>query len=300
MKYDYLLKSCKLCPRECKVNRLEGELGFCGSSYSLKAARASLHFWEEPCLSGEKGSGTVFFSGCNMKCIYCQNYGISHENTGKEISIERLSDIFIELMNKGANNINLVTPTHFIPQIIEAVSMAREKGLALPIVYNSSGYEKAETIKLLSGIIDIYLPDIKYYNDKYSVKYSHAKNYFLYAKEAVSEMVRQVGPPTFDENGLMKSGVIIRHLMLPNLLFDSKKIVDYVYNTFHDSVFLSLMNQYTVTDNVKNSELDKTINPKLYDSLINYALSLGVNNGYIQENGTCSESFIPDFDFRGL
>ncbi|ERI94518.1 radical SAM domain protein [Clostridiales bacterium oral taxon 876 str. F0540] len=296
-----LLYSCKLCPRNCKVNRLEGELGFCKSGSGVKVARVSLHHWEEPCLSGEAGSGTVFFSECNLKCVFCQNHCISHDGIGREITIERLAEIFLEQQKRGANNINLVTPTHFVPQIIEAIKLAKSNGLTLPIVYNSNGYENIETIKALNGFIDIYLPDLKYYDDKYAIKYSHAPNYFNIASKAIEEMYSQVGMHEFNTNGMMKKGVIIRHLMLPGLLFDSKKIMDYIHNTFDNNVYISIMNQYTPINNVsKYPEINKPLNPKHYESLIDYCLSIGITNAFIQEEGTVSESFIPDFDLRGV
>lgn len=296
-----VLENCKLCPRNCGVNRLQDDIGYCGSGKNIKAAHVWLHQWEEPCISGIKGSGTIFFSNCNLKCVFCQNHLISHENVGKEISIERLSEIFIEQQCRGAHNINLVTPTHYVPQIIEAITIAKGKGLSIPIVYNSSGYENIETIKSLKGLIDIYLPDLKYFNDKYSIKYSNAPEYFKYASEAIKEMYKQVGKPIINDNGLMEKGVIIRHLMLPGLLFDSKKIIDYIYSTFGDSVYISIMNQYTPMSNVsKYPEISKPLNPKHYDSLIDYALSIGVKNAFIQESGTVSESFVPAFDLRGV
>lgn len=296
-----MLKSCNLCPRNCGVNRLNGEIGFCNASLNIKIAKVSLHNWEEPCISGTNGSGTIFFSGCNLRCIFCQNYKISHENYGKEVSIERLSDIFLEQQEKGAHNINLVTPTHYVPQIIEALKISKSKGLTLPILYNTNSYENVDTIKSLAGYVDVYLPDLKYFDNKYSVKYSSAKEYFKYATLAINEMVDQVGDVIFDENGLIKKGVIIRHLMLPGLLFDSKKVVDYIYNTFGDTVYLSLMNQYTPMYNSYTfPEIDKPLNPKHYDALIDYCISLGIRNAFIQENGTCSESFVPQFDLLGV
>lgn len=295
------LTNCMLCPRNCGVDRTSGKVGFCKSSSSVKVARVSLHYWEEPCISGNKGSGTVFFSECNLKCVFCQNNAISHKGIGMTISIKRLSEIFLEQQSKGAHNINLVTPTHFVPQIIEAIKISRYNGLSLPIVYNSNGYENLNTIRTLKGYIDIYLPDLKYFDDKYSIKYSHAPNYFSMASKVIEEMVNQVGEPIFDNNGMMKKGVIIRHLMLPGLLFDAKKVIDYIYNTFGDKVFISLMNQYTpVNDLGLYPEINKPLNPKHYESLIDYCLSLGVKNAFIQEEGTVSESFIPEFDLRGV
>lgn len=296
-----VLDSCKLCPRNCGVNRLSGKRGFCGAREKIRVARAALHYWEEPCISGDIGSGTVFFSYCTLKCVFCQNYNISQCSWGKEITIDRLSEIFIELQEKGALNINLVTPTHYVPQIIEAIKIAKIKGLNLPIIYNSSGYEKVETIRLLKGYIDVYLPDMKYFETKYSIKYSRAKDYFSYASEAINEMVNQVGEVKFDDNGIIQRGVIIRHLMLPGLLFDSKKIIDYIYNTYGDKVYISIMNQYTPLEHVKEyPELNKPLNQKHYESLIDYALNLGVKNGFVQEEGTDKESFIPLFNFEGV
>ncbi|MCY6371992.1 radical SAM protein [Clostridium ganghwense] len=296
-----MIENCTLCVRNCGINRLNGEVGFCNSGKRIKLGRVSLHHWEEPCISGNKGSGTVFFSNCNLKCVFCQNHAISNSGTGKEISIKRLSEIFLEQQEKGAHNINLVTPTHFVPQIIEALKLAKNSGLVIPIVYNTNSYENLETIKALNGYIDIYLPDLKYFDDKYAVKYSNAPNYFSNASKIIEEMFTQVGKPVFDKNGLMKKGMIIRHLMLPGLLFDSKKIIDYIYNTFKDSVFISLMNQYTpMFNSSKYPEINKRINPKHYESLIDYSINLGITKAYIQEHGTASESFIPNFDLRGI
>ncbi|MCY6485688.1 radical SAM protein [Clostridium aestuarii] len=296
-----ILKSCTLCPRNCSINRLKGDVGFCNSGKNIKIARVSLHTWEEPCISGTNGSGTIFFSNCNLKCVFCQNHIISNGGIGKEISIKRLSDIFLEQQQKGAHNINLVTPTHFVPQIISALKIAKNNGLIIPIVYNSNGYENIETIKLLNKYIDIYLPDFKYFSDKYSIKYSSSANYFKIASMVISEMFSQVGRPKFNKDGLMIKGMIIRHLMLPGLLFDSKKVIDYIYNTFGNSVYISLMNQYTpMYNSYKYPEINKKINPKHYDSLINYCMKLGITKAFIQEFGTASESFIPDFDLREI
>ena len=296
-----LLKKCNLCPRKCNVNRLAGELGFCKASKDVKIAKVSLHKWEEPCISGSLGSGTVFFSNCNLKCVFCQNHEISHEGTGKTVSINRLSEIFLEQQERGALNINLVTPTHYVPQIIESLKLAKSKGLNIPILYNSNGYENIDTIKALRGFIDVYLPDLKYYKDKYAIRYSKAPNYFVTACEVITEMVSQVGEAKFDDTGVIQKGVIIRHLMLPGLLFDSKKIIDFIYTTFNDSVYISLMNQYTpmqVSD--KYPEIDKTLNPNHYDALIDYCLTLGITKCFIQESGTSSRAFVPDFDLSGV
>jgi len=291
-----MLENCRICARNCGVNRLKGQIGYCRSSKNLKIARAALHFWEEPCISGEKGSGTVFFSSCSLGCVFCQNHCISQGDMGKEITIERLSEIFIELQEQGAMNINLVTPTHFVPQIIESIDIAKNNGLNLPIVYNTSSYDNLETIKALKGYVDIYLPDLKYFDDKYAIKYSKVKNYFHIATKAIEEMVKQVGEPAFNNDGIMEKGVIIRHMMLPGLLFDSKKIVDYVYNKYGDRVYLSLMNQYTPYNKASEyPEINKPLNQKHYEALIDYALNLGIVNGFIQDEGTCSQSFIPQW-----
>lgn len=296
-----MLKECNLCPRKCNINRLNGEVGFCNSSKDVKVAKVSLHMWEEPCISGTQGSGTVFFSNCNLHCVFCQNHKISHESTGKAVSINRLSEIFLEQQKRGALNINLVTPTHYVPQIIEALKLAKNKGLNIPILYNSNGYENIDTIKALRGFIDVYLPDLKYYKNKFAVKYSKAPNYFHMAREVITEMASQVGEAKFDSNGVIEKGVIIRHLMLPGLLFDSKKIIDFIYSTFNHSVYISLMNQYTpMHESTKYPEINKSLNPAHYDALIQYCLDLGITNCFIQENGASSTAFVPDFDLSGV
>lgn len=291
-----LLQSCTLCPRRCGVNRAEGEIGFCGAKLLPKIARAALHFWEEPCLSGKNGSGTVFFSHCTMQCVYCQNFDISTCQKGKEISIDALSGHFLRLQSEGAHNINLVTPTHFVPQIIDALTAARQNGLSIPVVYNSSGYESVDTLCLLDGLIDIYLPDFKYYHEKYAIRYSGAPDYFETASQAIHEMVRQSGPPEFDENGIMQKGTIVRHLMLPGLLFDSKKIIDYLYEAFGDAIYISIMSQYTPLPHVcAYPELDRRVPPAHYAALVDYAASLGITQAYVQEGESAKESFIPPF-----
>lgn len=297
-----MLSKCRLCPRECNVDRLKGEIGYCKATDKIMISRAALHYWEEPCVSGKNGSGTIFFSNCNLKCVFCQNHCISQEDLGIEVSIEKLSKIFLELQEKGANNINLVTPTHYAPQIIEALKLSKSNGLNIPILYNSSGYDSLDTLNALNGYIDVYLPDLKYYNPKYSSRYSKARDYFEKTSIAINEMYRQVGKPVFDENGIIKKGVIIRHLMLPGLLFDSKKIINYIYKTFGDNVYISIMNQYTPMFKSQDyPEINKPLNEKHYDALINYALDLGVKNAFIQEGGTSSKEFVPDFkSFTGI
>ena len=289
------LSKCDICPRKCGVNREKGELGFCKMKDKIKIARYSLHYWEEPIISGEAGSGTIFFSGCNLKCIFCQNYKISSENMGKEISVERLKEICLELQNIGANNINLVTGTHFLPLIKEALILAKKEGLTIPIVYNTSSYENVESLKEMEGLIDIYLPDLKYYDNKLAENFSLANNYFEIATNAIKEMIRQTGKPVI-ENNIMKKGVIVRHLLLPNHLEDSKKIIKYLHDTYDEDIYISIMNQYTPIKKFdKYPELNRTLTDKEYDELVNYACDLNITQAFIQEGETCKESFIPDF-----
>lgn len=279
----------------------EQTTGYCGVKHTLRVARAALHFWEEPCISGEEGSGAVFFTGCNLRCVYCQNYHIARAEQGKEITAERLSDIFLELQEQKANNINLVTPTHYVPQIIEALGNAREKGLKLPVVYNCGGYESTETLKRLEGLVDIYLPDFKYMDPVRAKKYSRAEDYPERAKAALAEMVRQQPKAEFDSRGILKKGVIVRHLMLPGGIKDSKAVVRYLYETYGDQIYVSLMNQYTPLPQAeKYPELTRKLKKFEYDRLVDYAISLGVSNGFIQEGETAEESFIPAFTNEGV
>lgn len=297
------LENCTLCPRECHADRVHGKTGCCKESSQLIVARAALHMWEEPCISGQKGSGTVFFSGCNMGCIFCQNFSIAQGQAGKAISVKRLAEIFLELQAKGAHNINLVTPTHYIPQIIDALLSAKSQGLHLPIVYNTSAYEKVETLQCLEGLVDIYLPDLKYYSPALSAKYAGAPNYFETASAAIAEMVRQTGLPVFetDEDSLMKKGVIVRHLLLPGCEEDSRYLLQYLYNTYKNDIYVSIMNQYTPMPQVSCfPELNRSITHEEYDRIVDYAISIGIENGFIQEGSTASESFIPAFDCEGV
>lgn len=296
-----LLNECTLCNKNCKVNRNDNKAGVCRAFDKIKIAKASLHFWEEPPISKDNGSGAVFFSHCNLKCVFCQNHDISQEFKGLEVSIERLAEIFLELQEKGANNINLVTPTHFVPQIIEALKIAKSEGLTIPILYNTNSYDSVETIKLLNGYIDVYLPDFKYFSDKYALKYSKANNYAENAVKVIDEMLKQVGKPKFDSEGRMIKGVIIRHLMLPGLLFDSKKVIDLIFNRYGHDVYISLMNQYVPMFNACDyPEINKPLNPKHYDSLVNYAVDMGVQNGFIQDEGANTSEYTPLFDFEGV
>ncbi len=292
------LTKCNLCPRICNVNRYK-ELGFCRQSNRIKLALAKPFFYEEPPISGTNGSGTIFFTGCNLKCIFCQNYDISTKSIGKTISIKRLSEIMLELQKKKVHNINLVTPTIYVPQIIKAIKLAKKNGLSIPIIYNSSGYETVETIKMLNGYIDVYLPDLKYFNDEIAIKYSKANNYFKFASEAIDEMIKQVGPCKFDKDGLIRKGVIIRHLLLPNHLDDSKKIIKYL-SKYKDDIYISIMNQYTPIRKLKYEELNHHVDKNDYYNLIDYAVSLNINNAFCQEDETVSESFIPKWNYEGI
>ena len=291
---------CSLCPRMCNIDR-EATTGYCGVKNTLRVARAALHFWEEPCISGEEGSGAVFFTGCNLRCVFCQNYQIARAEQGKEITVERLAEIFLELQEQKANNINLVTATHYVPQVVEALKMAKEKGLYIPVVYNCGGYETVETLKLLEGLVDIYLPDFKYVDSERAKRYSRAEDYPEVAKAALAEMVRQQPKAEFDERGIMKKGVIVRHLMLPGGIKDSKAVVNYLYETYGDQIYISLMNQYTPLPHVADyPEIDRKLKKFEYDRLVDYAISLGVENGFIQEGETAKESFIPAFTNEGV
>lgn len=295
---------CRLCPRACGVNREQGTLGFCRMPAKLYAARAALHFWEEPCISGTRGSGTVFFSGCTLRCIYCQNRSIARGDAGQEISLERLTEIFLELQGQGAHNINLVTPTHYAPWIAEALEKAKKRGLSIPVVYNCGGYEGEESLRRMEGLVDIYLTDFKYMDSDLAARYSNAPDYPAEAEKALERMYRQVGNPVFDGNGMMRKGIIVRHLLLPGTLRNAKAVVDYVYETYGDNVYLSLMNQYTPLTGDEGAELPEPLNRKVtkreYERLVDYALELGVTNAFIQEGDTAKESFIPPFEGTGL
>lgn len=290
---EKLFNKCELCPRKCRVNRNNNQLGYCRASNKLKIGGYHLHMWEEPIITGEHGSGTIFFSYCNLGCVYCQNYDISINNNGEEITIERFKDICLSLQNMGATNINLVTPTHYIPLIKEGLILAKENGLTIPIVYNTSSYENVETLKLLEGLIDIYMPDFKYYDNSLG-KYSNVTNYLEVATEAIEEMYRQVGEPIYEKN-ILKKGIIVRHLVLPHNTEDSKKIIKYLYDKYKDNIILSIMNQYTNIKKLKYKELNDKVTTDEYNSLIDYAVSLGIENCFVQESTSQSESFIPKF-----
>ena len=290
-----LLKHCVLCPRKCGVNRYES-VGVCGASNKVKLAYYSLHKWEEPVISGDRGSGTVFFSHCNLKCIYCQNKKISIDGYGKEISNKHLGEIFLKLQEQGAHNINLVTPTHYVPNIASILHKMKDKELIIPVVYNTSSYESVGTIKMMNHLVDIYLADLRYFDDQLAVNYSGCSNYFENATLAIDEMYRQVGSCEFDEKGLMKKGLIVRVLILPGHLEDSKKIIKYLYNTYGNDIFISIMKQYTPVNPCIYNNLNRKLTEEEYDEVIKYALEIGVENAFVQEEGTAEESFIPPFD----
>lgn len=340
---DIRMRSCMLCPRRCGVDRTQGEKGVCGQTDELRVARAALHMWEEPCISGSRGSGAVFFSGCALHCVFCQNHAIADGAAGKSITVGRLAEIFLELQAQGANNINLVTAGHFTPQVMKALDLAKRQGLTLPVIYNTSAYEEAETIRSLEGYVDVYLPDLKYVDPILSRKYSHASNYFEKAGAAIAEMVRQTGEMKFvlemetagsqavedrgklagsqatrgqketmgvaeyqrrseqGESLLMTRGVIVRHLLLPGCMEDSKRVLDYLLDTYGDRIFISIMNQYTPLPHVAAyPELNRRVTDREYNAVIDYALERGLENGFIQEGGTAEESFIPEFDNFGV
>lgn len=298
---------CSICPRQCNIDRQLNK-GFCGESDTVRLARAALHFYEEPPISGSNGSGAIFFSGCNLKCVFCQNESIANNNTGIAVSIEKLADIMLDLQSQNAHNINLVTPSHYIYQIKKALILAKEKGLTIPIVYNSSGYELASSIRELDGLVDIYLPDFKYMDDELAVKYSKAPNYSNYAKETIAEMFRQTGSPSFDDKGLMTKGVIVRHLLLPLAVNNAKNVISYLHDTYEDNIYISIMNQYTPMTDTPSMKSVATLYPELfrkvtkreYNRLLDFVLSLNITNAFFQEGETASDSFIPDFDYTGI
>jgi len=294
-------ENCLLCPRKCGINRRTGQTGVCGVSSEIKVARAALHYWEEPCISGKRGSGAVFFSGCSLHCVFCQNREISDGKEGKVISKERLSDIFMELAGKGANNINLVTPGQYIPDIVWAVNDARSRGMKLPIIYNTSGYENVTELKLLEGIVDVYLPDFKYMDSTLSARYSRAKDYPSVAKQALSEMVRQQPDVVIDDaTGLIQKGVIVRQLLLPGHVNDAKAVLKYLYDTYHDHVYISMMSQFTPIALKDYPEINRTVTRREYERLVDYALEIGITNAFIQEGDVAKDSFIPAFDCEGV
>lgn len=314
------LENCTLCPRNCGVNRKKGEMGICGSTERIRLGRAALHMWEEPCISGVSGSGTVFFSGCSMHCIFCQNGQIANGTVGKEVTEEHLVEIFLRLQEQSANNINLVTPDHYVPQLVYVIEQAKRQGLHIPIVYNTSSYVKTDTIKALEGLVDIYLPDFKYYRSETAKQYAKAADYPNVAKAAIAEMVRQTGRPLFyekstgrvmgaeefndAENGgeiLMKKGTIVRHLLLPGQQQESREILKYLIETYGTDIYISILNQYTPVKKFQEyPKLNQKITASEYEQIIDFAIDAGIENGFIQEGDTAKESFIPDFDYEGI
>lgn len=294
---------CTLCPRKCRADRDNGERGFCGETAQLTAARASLHLWEEPCISGTRGSGAVFFSGCVLRCVFCQNYDISSRGVGKPITVERLCGIFLELQAQGAHNINLVNPTHFTPQVINALEAAKRRGLTLPVVWNSGGYELPETLRLLEGLVDVYLPDVKYYSDELARRLSSAPDYFETAMAALDEMLRQTGAPVFSPEGLLLKGVVARHLVLPWEYRDSIEVITRLGRRFGGKILFSLMSQYTPFGRVKTdpafSRMNRRITTFEYQKALDAALEAGLT-GYMQEKSSAKEEYTPEFDFTGI
>lgn len=290
-----LLKNCVLCPRKCGINRYEKK-GICGATNKIRLAYYSLHKWEEPIISGDNGSGTIFFSNCNMKCLYCQNKKISLEGYGKFISNKRLGEIMLELQKLGAHNINLITPTHYVPQIASILHKLKFKELKIPIVYNTSSYENIGTLKIMNNLVDIYLADLRYFDDELGKKYSMCDNYFEVATMAIDEMYRQVGKYELDSNGLLKKGLVVRVLILPGHTRDAKEIINYLYKTYGDDIYISIMNQYTPISKCKYENLNRKVTDQEYDEVLDFAVSIGVKNAFIQEGDTANESFIPKFD----
>lgn len=291
-----LLEKCEICPHKCKVNRTNNQVGRCKSKNTVKVAKASVHNFEEPCISKINGSGTVFFSNCNLNCVFCQNYEISQQGLGKEITIKELSEVFLKLQNENVNNINLVTPTSYAPQIVEAIKIAKSKGLKIPIVYNTNSYENVETLKLLEGYIDIYLPDLKYAENNLGKQYSNINNYFEIATKAIKEMYRQVGNIEFDENGIAKKGIIIRHLVMPNHVENSKKVLQWIKDNMPDDIFVSVMNQYFPTYKAKEfKDINRKLTNREIKKIEEFIYSLNFKNGYIQDAEKNEQQYVPNW-----
>ncbi len=295
------MHSCRLCPRSCQVDRSAGEKGYCRAGSRPAVALASIHRWEEPCLSGSAGAGTVFFSRCNLRCAFCQNHAISHEGFGVEVDIPRLAAIFLEQQARGVHNLDLVSPTHYAPQVVEALSLARQSGLSLPVVWNSNAYEAVSTVGLLAGQVSIFLPDLKYHDAAYSGRYSDAPDYFVHASRAIARMVELAGPPAFDAAGIISSGVIVRHLAMPGLAADSRRLLEWLWQTFGNDIYLSLMNQYTPLHRAAlYREIDRRLTTLEYEKLIDYAAELGFENCFIQQGRTASADYVPAFNGDGV
>ena len=292
------LEKCEICPHKCGINRYNNEVGRCKSKDTIKIALYSIHDFEEPCISGKNGSGTVFFSNCNMNCVFCQNFEISQLGKGKEITIKELADIFIKQQEKDVENINLVTPTSYAYQIIEAIKIARNKGLRIPIVYNTNGYENIETIKALDGYVDIYLPDLKYFENDLALKYSKVNNYFETATKAIKEMIKQVGTSHFDSNGIMKKGVLIRHMVLPNYIENSKKVLKWIKQNLPNNIYVSIMAQYFPTYKAKEDEkINRKLTREEWNEIEDFVQEIGIENGFIQELGEHEEEYVPKWEY---
>jgi len=302
MNKNELFENCRLCPRACGADRAAGQIGACGMSASLAVSRAALHMWEEPPISGERGSGTVFFAGCPLGCVFCQNAEISHERHGKEISTSRLAEIFLELEEKGAHNINLVTATHFVPHVISALDTAKSRGLKIPVLYNCGGYESVEALRLLRGYIDIYLPDFKYMSPELAARYSLCRDYPERAKEALAEMVAQTGAPVFDESGMLTRGTVVRHLVLPGCAKDSMEVIKYLHETYGNNIYISIMSQYTPSERLRPlyPELARKLTKYEYGKVVRFAAEIGVEKGFTQYGEAAAESFIPSFNGEGV
>ena len=291
-----ILEKCTICPHNCGINRQKEQVGRCKSKDTVKIALYSTHNFEEPCISGKNGSGTVFFSNCNLNCVFCQNYEISQKGKGKEITIEELAEIFIKQQENNVENINLVTPTSYVPQIIEAIKIAKNNGLKIPIVYNTNGYEKVETIKMLEGYIDIYLPDLKYSDNLLAKRLSKVDNYFEIATNAIKEMYRQLGKPIFNDNGIMQKGMIIRHLVLPNHILNSRRVLKWINDNMNE-VYVSIMAQYFPTYKAKEiDDINRKLTKEEYQEIEKYLYRLNLENGYIQELGEHEEEYVPNWD----
>ncbi len=295
---EKLLSACAVCPHQCKVNRIEGKIGRCKATDKVKVALYSLHPFEEPCISGENGSGTVFFSYCNLACEFCQNYEISQQGVGKEISIMELAEIFLKQQERQAENINLVTPTSYVPQIIEALKIAKQQGLSLPIVYNTNGYETVETIQLLNGYVDIYLPDLKYADNQLAKQFSHVEQYFEIATKAIKEMHAQVGNPVFDEKGRMQRGVMIRHLVLPNCIENTRQVLQWIHETLPKEIYVNIMAQYFPTYHAEEHEtLNRKLTKEEWAQVLDMIDTFEIENGYVQELGEHEEEYVPTWEW---
>ena len=300
-KMNAALSHCQVCPRNCGVDRTVGKIGFCRAPYLPKVALVSQHDWEEPPISGTNGSGTIFFSHCNLGCVFCQNHNISQDGFGLEVPVERLAEIFLEQQERGFHNVNLVSATQFIPQVAKALEIAKGKGLSIPVVYNSNGYESLEGLKMLDGLVDIYLPDFKYWNDTLGLEYSKCPHYRETTANAILEMRRQVGADILDENGIMQKGIIIRHLVLPGQYKDSFQVLDWIKDNMGEETFVSLMSQYTPMHKAKEVKaLSRKLTTFEYDKVVDHFFEIGLKNGFMQKRSSATSDYTPNFDLSGV